>query len=271
MWKYEDGRETVEEAHFKAFFVDYRLVNNLDYHTETAKFQGKEIKYDKRNHRWTYFNNHLVNFHTPSERNTPAEEEDTIQVKELLETTERTIIAATQKLSLRQPSRPPTPQTGSVFGQTKPVLALPDSFPITTGKGKQRQPLIGLIARPSFSAADLSTPPVQTSSMPPSSAPVQVPTQQAPLPPPGGNPPPVQNLPTAVQVPTSIQQAPPLPPRGNPLPAPNPPAANMAAAPPHTIGTTPDAFNGNPAKAESFWNALENYYTLNDAVYVNKR
>jgi hypothetical protein len=33
---------------------------------------------------------------------------------------------------------------------------------------------------------------------------------------------------------------------------------------------TPDAFNGNPAKAESFWNALENYYTLNDAVYTNE-
>jgi hypothetical protein len=37
----------------------------------------------------------------------------------------------------------------------------------------------------------------------------------------------------------------------------------MAAAPPCTIGSVPDAFNGNPTKAESFWNTLENYYTLN--------
>jgi hypothetical protein len=44
----------------------------------------------------------------------------------------------------------------------------------------------------------------------------------------------------------------------------------MAAAPPYAIGTTPDAFDGNLAKAKSFWNALENYYTLNDAVYVNE-
>jgi len=44
----------------------------------------------------------------------------------------------------------------------------------------------------------------------------------------------------------------------------------MAAAPPRAIGTTPDAFDGNPAKAKSFWNALENYYTLNDVVYVNE-
>jgi hypothetical protein len=44
----------------------------------------------------------------------------------------------------------------------------------------------------------------------------------------------------------------------------------MAAAPPCAIGSTPDAFDGNPAKAKSFWNALENYYTLNDAVYTNE-
>jgi len=173
-WKFEDGRETVEEAHFKASFVNYGLVDNLDYHTETAEFRGKEIKYNKRNHCWTYLNNHPVNFHTSSECNTPAEEEDTVQVEELLETTKRTIVATTQKLSLGRPSRPPTPQTGSVFGQTKPASALPGSFPTTTRKGKQRQPSTGLIAGPSFSATDLSTPPVQTSSMPPSLALVQV-------------------------------------------------------------------------------------------------
>jgi len=166
----------VEESHFKASFVDYRLVKNLDYHTGTAEFQGKEIKYDKRNYCWVYLNNCLVNFHTPSECNTPAEEEDTVQVKELLETTKRTIVTATQKLSLRWPSRPPTPQTGSVFGQTRPTSALPGSFPATTRKGKQRAPSIGLIARPSFSAADLSAPPTQTSSTPHSLAQISVST-----------------------------------------------------------------------------------------------
>ena len=105
---------------------------------------------------------------------------------------------------------------------------------------------MGLIAGPSFSAAGLSTPPVQISSTPPLSAPVQIPVQQAPPPPPGGNPP------TAVQVPAPIQQAPPPPPGGNPPLVPNPPAANMAAAPPRSIRSVPDAFDGNPAKAESF-------------------
>jgi hypothetical protein len=100
-WKYKDNREIVEESHFKASFVDHELVDKLDYHTETAEFRGKEIKYDKRNHCWTYLNNHPVNFHTPSECNTLAEEEDTVRVEELLETTKQTIVAATQKLSLR--------------------------------------------------------------------------------------------------------------------------------------------------------------------------
>jgi len=50
-WKYEDGRETVEEAHLKASFVDYELVDKLDYHKGTAEFQRKEIKYDKKNFR----------------------------------------------------------------------------------------------------------------------------------------------------------------------------------------------------------------------------
>jgi hypothetical protein len=76
-WKYEDSRETIEESCFKAAFVNYRLVDNLNYHIGTTKFQGKEIKYNKRNHHWVYLNNRPVNFHTSSECNTPAEEEVT--------------------------------------------------------------------------------------------------------------------------------------------------------------------------------------------------
>jgi hypothetical protein len=32
----------------------------------------------------------------------------------------------------------------------------------------------------------------------------------------------------------------------------------------------PDAFDGNPEKAKPFWNALENYYNINDAVYTDE-
>jgi hypothetical protein len=92
-WKYEDGREMVEESHLRASFVNYAQVDKLDCFTGTAEFQEKEIKYDKRNHHWLYLNNCPVNFHTPSKHDTLKE--DTEQVEELLETTERTIIAAT--------------------------------------------------------------------------------------------------------------------------------------------------------------------------------
>jgi hypothetical protein len=44
----------------------------------------------------------------------------------------------------------------------------------------------------------------------------------------------------------------------------------MAQAPPRPIGTAPDAFDGNLAKAKPFWNALENYYTINDVVYTDE-
>ena len=50
MWKYKDGRETVNKSHLKASFIDYRLVNNLNYPAGIAEFQEKEIKYDTRNH-----------------------------------------------------------------------------------------------------------------------------------------------------------------------------------------------------------------------------
>jgi hypothetical protein len=68
-------------------FVNYALVNNLDIKQGTATFQGKEVKYDKRYDHWVYLNNCSVNLHHPSWSQTPAEEEDTEQVEELLKTT----------------------------------------------------------------------------------------------------------------------------------------------------------------------------------------
>jgi len=36
---------------------------------------------------------------------------------------------------------------------------------------------------------------------------------------------------------------------------------------PKLLGSTPDPYDGNLAKAQAFWNTLANYYTMNDAVY----
>ena len=42
-------------------------------------------------------------------------------------------------------------------------------------------------------------------------------------------------------------------------------AGNVAT--PKLLGSTPDPYDGNPTKAQAFWNTLANYYTMNDAVY----
>jgi Retrotransposon gag protein len=108
--------------------------------------------------------------------------------------------------------------------------------------------------------------------MPPTSAPpvaTRVPIPQAP-PPPGGNPPLAQNQPPMAAAPAPVQPVLP-PPGGNPPPAPPPAqAAPMAQAPPRPIGMAPDTFDRNPAKAEPFWNALKNYYTINNVVYADE-
>jgi len=50
----------------------------------------------------------------------------------------------------------------------------------------------------------------------------------------------------------------------------NPPPVTMAGniATPKLLGSTPDPYDGNPAKAQAFWNTLANYYTMNNAVYI---
>jgi hypothetical protein len=102
----------------------------------------------------------------------------------------------------------------------------------------------------------------------PAAPPLTPAVPQAPLPP-SGNPL-VPQVPPATPVP-GLAPVPPLPPGGNPPPVPPPvPAAPMANPPPQVVGTIPDAFDGIPAKAKPFWNALENYYTLNNAVYTNE-
>jgi len=36
---------------------------------------------------------------------------------------------------------------------------------------------------------------------------------------------------------------------------------------PKLLGSTPDPYDGNPTKAQAFWNTLANYYTMNNTVY----
>ena len=42
---------------------------------------------------------------------------------------------------------------------------------------------------------------------------------------------------------------------------------SRGTAAPKLLGSTPDPYDGNPAKAQVFWNTLANYYTMNSDVY----
>jgi len=61
---------------------------------------------------------------------------------------------------------------------------------------------------------------------------------------------------------SGLPQRPPSP------PPPHPPvimAGNVATS--KLLGSTPDPYDRNPAKAQAFWNTLANYCTMNDTVY----
>jgi len=74
-------------------------------------------------------------------------------------------------------------------------------------------------------------------------------------------------LPVKLNLPASTLKLPPQPPGGNP-PAP-PPAAPMAQPnpPPCILGTAPEPYNGKGDTAIAFWNALENYFTVNATTF----
>ena len=42
---------------------------------------------------------------------------------------------------------------------------------------------------------------------------------------------------------------------------------SRGAATPKLLGSAPEPYDGNPTKAQAFWNTLANYYTMNNAVY----
>ena len=43
------------------------------------------------------------------------------------------------------------------------------------------------------------------------------------------------------------------------------------AATPCPVRATPEAFDGKASSAIAFWNTLKNYYTVNSAIYANKK
>jgi len=291
IWKFTSDNSELLPRKFQFLISHLDEVEQFDFVQRTATYYDKQIKWDTLHSEWKYLNNRKVHFQSPStseaedaksglgqleteEHNTSeasdheesdkesvhsksSTDEDTLNVSNLLQETETRIVAAIQKLTSR-PSTPSPQQTPSHPASTLPgssKLSIPEESslptpPVSKGKTKE-EPLPQTFASSSRSS---ETTPVPTTTQPeapqvPKGKPKGIPPQIPPHRPRSGR--------------TGPPQRPPSP------PAPPPPPVIMAGnvATPKLLGSTPDPYDGNPTKAQAFWNTLANYYTMNDAVY----
>jgi len=258
-WKFTADNTDLTTRKFQFLVSHLNEVENFDFIQGTATYNGKQIKWDTLYPKWKYLNNRRVHFQSPS--TSEAEEEgsthsksstnkDTLNVSNLLQEAETRIVATLQKLTSRpstpSPQRTPSCQASTLPGSSK--LSIPEESslptpPISKGKAKE-EPL------PQTLASSLRSPQATL-----------VPAATQPKTPPKGIPPPIPYQPCLGR--TGPPQRPPSP------PAPPPPPVIMAGniATPKLLGSSPDPYDGNPTKAQAFWNTLANYYTMNNAVY----
>jgi len=243
-------------------------VTDFDLYIGRAKYNNKDVIWTPI-HQWKYRNNRTVHFNETLTEGTNSElssdkasnksnlDEDTAQVKDLLRRAETTVTLAIQKLS-SQAGTPeltdsPLPKASLLPGKSKlstTEISQTATPPVSKGKAPAPPP-----TRTSTSCSSLQ--PTQTASL--SS------TTQPPAPPsrnPKGTALPVKHNP-----PASTLKLPPQPPGGNPLAPPL--AAPMAQPnpPPCILGTASEPYNGKGDMAIAFWNALENYFTVNATTF----
>src|SRR5579863_7214341 len=254
-WRYLDNNDPVTEVLLKSWFPHHEELEVLDPRTGQAYYNEKEVKYNVETESWTYHNNRPVNFTFSKEPSTQesskesgAEEsdDDTAQVDRLLQ--------STTTLLRKVASRPASPAVSASTLPREPTPAPTITSQASTppvSKGKGRAPAV---------------PPRTLAS---SSAPTQSPTGPPAAP---NTPKPKISQPIQVPVPTSepVHTQPPAAPPPGP---PNPPAPAVPMAAPNPLpcptGTPPEPYDGKYEGAIAFWNALENYYTMNDASYPN--
>jgi len=246
---------------------------NLDIYTRLATYNGKGIAWHRPTQTWKYRNNRTVHFNqTPTEGTNSAlnsEEEvksseeseksdkDTAQVEDLLKRAETTVTSAIQKLSSRtgtpEPTSSPLSKASPLPGKSKlSTTEVSQTATPPVSKGKAPAP------PPTRTSTSSSSPrPTQTAAISSTTKPPVLPSRN-----PKGTAPSVKHNP-----PVSTSKLPPQPPGGNP-PAP-PQAAPMAQPnpPPRILGTAPEPYNGKGDMAIAFWNALENYFTVNATTF----
>jgi len=233
-WHYLDDNDQLSDEVLTAKFLDKEYIDNLQPLKGTGQYQGKEVKYSKDQNCWIYLNNQTVHIHGTSTSETPESlaDDNTAQVKELLERMETTITAAIQKLQVSSQPASLAVQARTLPRSTQVTQASPLPTPPVL-KGKAPAPI------PPRARTPTSHPLAPKAST--SQGPIQ-----APLPQPAAPQPPLGNLPPNPLAPTAMAQQ------------------NQ----PQILGTAPDPYDGSPDKAIAFWNTLANYYSINDGVYT---
>ena len=137
-WLFLDDSSKVSNDLFEVPYPYKELLDNLDPIKGTATFQGKKIRWDQQWTRWIYLNNRTVHFNDSTVSRTP-EEDNTLRVEELLQQTRETIVAATERLTSRNPLRPSTPQERLVPGSFSSPQTTQSPVP-TSSRAKGKQP-----------------------------------------------------------------------------------------------------------------------------------
>ena len=110
-WRNLDSQERINPEQFTRTLPDYKHIDNLDAQKGTGTFEGKNIRWNSEQYRWTYLNHRAVHFNNSTASATPEEDDDTARVEDLLQRTETTVTSTIQKLRQPGPSSSSHPGT----------------------------------------------------------------------------------------------------------------------------------------------------------------
>src|SRR6201999_4193769 len=240
-------------------FTHLDRLTELNPHKGTALFDGKAVKWNQKGKYWAYNNNYVVDFHKDTHSSAdysptqPDDDDDTARVADLLQKTEETLTAVAEKLRSPIPTSPSAQETEETSQVPTKAQQEPSqtATPPISSQGKGKQPL----SRARASAAS-TTAATSSSLQTPQYPAVHIATKRTTTPP------------AAPSTPTPVPA--PVPPPRNPAPLPLPTVRMAQNAPSRPIGNPPEPFDGTAAKAQSFWNALHNYYVLNEDTFTTE-
>jgi hypothetical protein len=148
-WQYISTGEKVTKDDIVSWFPNHEQIEDLNFFTGTAKFENKSIYLSLSTHMWKYLNNWTVHFngsqtsekdHPETSKSENDSEDDTAEVNKLLQSVEKAITSAADKLA----SLPSTlqPQTSLLPRVFRPHSPAEQQVPMPlVSKGKQPTPL----------------------------------------------------------------------------------------------------------------------------------